>query len=193
MSVPVVIITGERGAGKTTLAAAVVERLRMAGVRVGGILAPGIYRDDRRYSFEVVALATGERRPLSARDPKPGWIEEQCFWVDPAGYALGNAALADGDADVVVVDEVGPWELAGSGWAVRLDELVAGTVPLLLVVRGKCLFDVVTRWQLEPTAIVDVAEGRPEAIAALLVPARAAARPRRQRSSGASGSRPSRK
>ena len=193
MTAPVVIITGERGAGKTTLAAAVVERLRRASARVGGILAPGVYRDGRRYSFDVVAVATGERRPLSARDPEPGWIEEQCFWVDPAGYALGNAALAAGDADVVVVDEVGPWELAGSGWAARLDALVAGTLPLLLVVRGKCLFDVVTRWQLEPTAIVDVAEGRPEAIAALLVPARAAARPRRQRSSAASGSRPSRK
>jgi nucleoside-triphosphatase THEP1 len=193
MRAPVVIITGERGAGKTTLATAVVERLREAGTRVGGILAPGLYRDGRRHSFEVIALATGERRPLSARDPEPGWIEEQCFWVDPAGYALGNAALADGDADVVVVDEVGPWELAGSGWAAQLDALVAATLPLLLVVRGKCLFDVVTRWQLEPTAIIDVAEGRPEAIAALLAPAGAGARPRRQRSSGASGSRPSRK
>jgi nucleoside-triphosphatase THEP1 len=185
-----VVITGERGAGKTTLAAAVVERLRAAGLRVGGILAPGTYRDGRRHSFEVVALASGERRPLSARDPEPGWIEEQCFWVDPAGYALGNAALGAGDADVVVVDEVGPWELAGSGWAARLDVLAAGDVSLLLVVRGKCLFDVVTRWRLEPLAIVDVAGADADAIAALLSPV---ARRRRQRSSGASGSRPSRK
>ena len=166
------IITGERGAGKTTLAAAVVERLRAADMRVGGILAPGVYRDGRRYSFEVLAVATGERRPLSARDPEPGWIEEQCFWVDPAGYALGNAALAAGDADVVVVDEVGPWELAGSGWAARLDALAAGDVPLLLVVRGKCLFDVVTRWGLEPAAIIGVAEGKAEAIASLLIAVR---------------------
>jgi nucleoside-triphosphatase THEP1 len=171
-SAPVVIITGERGAGKTTLAAAVVERLRAAGARVGGVLAPGAYRDGRRHSFEVVALTTGERRPLSSRDPLPGWIEEQCFWVDPAGYALGNAALAAGAADVIVVDEVGPWELAGSGWAARLDDLAGGATPLLLVVRGTCLFDVVSRWDLEPAAIVEAGEGDAEAIAALLVAAR---------------------
>jgi len=40
----VVVLTGERGAGKTTLAAAVVERLRASGLRVGGVLAPGDFR-----------------------------------------------------------------------------------------------------------------------------------------------------
>ena len=166
---PVVIITGERGAGKTALAAAVVECLRAAGSSVGGVLAPGTYRDGRRYSFDVVALPSGERRPLSSRDPLPGWIEEQCFWVDPAGYALGNAALAGADADVVVVDEVGPWELAGSGWAARLDALVAGDVPLLLVVRSHCLFDVVSRWDLDPAAVVNVGGARAEEVAEVLV------------------------
>ena len=172
---PVVIVTGARGAGKTTLAAATVERLRAAGLAVGGVLAPGTVRDGRRYAFDVVALGSGERRPLSARDPQPGWIEEQCFWVDPAGYALGNAALAAGGADVVVVDEIGPWELAGSGWAARLDTLVAGAVPLLLVVRSHCLFDVVTRWGLEPLAVVEVGKGGPDEVAAPLAAAAGAA------------------
>jgi nucleoside-triphosphatase len=187
---PIVIITGERGAGKTTLVTAVVERLRAAGACVGGVLAPGTVRDGRRNAFDVVDLATGERRPLSARDAQPGWIEEKCFWVDPDGYRLGNAALSRAGADVVVVDEVGPWELAGSGWAARLDSLVAGAVPLLLVVRGHCVFDVVTRWQLEPLAIVEVAEGRPEAIAGQLL----VVLPRVVYGTiPASGSRPSRK
>lgn len=167
---PVVIVTGERGAGKTTLAAAVVERLRAVGVRVGGVLAPGTYRDGRRHSFDVIALATGERRPLSSRDPLPGWIEERCFWADPEGLALGNAALAAGGAGVIVVDEVGPWELAGSGWAARLDDLVRGTAPLLLVVRHACLFDVVSRWELDAAVVVEVGEpGAGERAAAVLL------------------------
>jgi nucleoside-triphosphatase THEP1 len=166
----VVIVTGERGSGKTTLAAAVAKRLRAAGVRVSGVLAPGTYRDGRRYSFEVVAVATGERRPLSARDAQPGWVEERCFWADPEGLALGRAALTAAGADVVVVDEVGPWELAGSGWAERLDELVRQPVTLLLVVRHACLFDVTSRWALEPAAVVEADGADPDAVAALLVP-----------------------
>jgi nucleoside-triphosphatase THEP1 len=165
---PVVIITGERGAGKTTLAAAVVELLRATDVRVGGVLAPGTYRDGRRYSFDVVAVATGERRPLSCRDPKDGWVEERCFWADPEALALGNAALCADDADVVVVDEVGPWELAGSGWAARLGALVRAPAALLLVVRHACLFDVVSRWELEPTAVVEADGADPGGIAELL-------------------------
>jgi nucleoside-triphosphatase THEP1 len=167
---PVVIVTGERGSGKTTLATAVVERLRAAGARVGGVLAPGTYRDGRRYSFDVVAIATGERRSLSSRDPLPGWIEERCFWADPQGFALGNSALAAGGADVMVIDEVGPWELAGSGWASRLDGLAQAPVALLLVVRSACLAQVILRWDLEPMAVVDASQtGASERAAELLL------------------------
>jgi nucleoside-triphosphatase THEP1 len=168
----IVIVTGERGSGKTTLAAAVVEALRARGIRVGGVLAPGTYRDGRRFSFDVVAIATGERRPFASRDPLPGWVEERCFWADPGGLALGNAALSAEGVDVIVVDEVGPWELAGSGWAARLGTLVVGRAALLLVVRHACLFDVVSRWGLEPAAVVEADGAEPEAIAALLVASR---------------------
>jgi len=164
---PVVVLTGERGVGKTTLAAEVVERLRATGVRVGGILAPGTVKEGRRHSFDLVALATGERRLLACRDPEPGWVEERCFWADPAAVELGHAALGAEDADVVVVDEVGPWELEGSGWSADLDVLVRRDVRLLLVVRHKCLRLVLARWRLA-AAVFEAGEGSAEEIAAVL-------------------------
>lgn len=170
---PVVVITGERGAGKTTLAGAVVACLRAAGVQVGGILAPGVHRDGRRYSFDVVAVASGERRPLACREPQVGWAEERCFWVDPGGFAFGNAALCVEGLEVVVVDEVGPWELAGSGWAASLDVLVEREVPLLLVVRRKCLALVLARWRLAATAVFEAQAARAETVAEALATARA--------------------
>ncbi len=171
----VVILTGERGSGKTTLAAAVVEALRKRGVRVGGILAPGTYRDGRRHSFDVIALTSGERRPLSSRDPSPGWVEERCFWADPAGLTFGDAALSAEGADVVVVDEVGPWELAGTGWSRRLDALVRGEVPLLLVIRHACVFAAISRWELNPTAVIEVEGAQADVVAELLAPRGSAA------------------
>jgi nucleoside-triphosphatase THEP1 len=165
---PVVVVSGERGAGKTALAAAVVELLRTSGRRVGGVLAPGTWRDGARFSFDVVDLATGARRPLACREPRDGWRAEGSFWVNPAGTALGRTALATDRADVVVVDEVGPWELRGAGWSSELERLRAGVAPLLLVVRRNCLDAVVARWSLASAAVFDAANASPPQVAAAL-------------------------
>jgi len=165
---PTVIVTGERGSGKTTLATAAVESLRASGLTVGGILAPGVVRDGKRYSFDVVNVRTGRSVPLGCREAAAGWIEEQCFWVSPEGLALGREALSPEGADVMVLDEVGPWELAGSGWSAELDALARGDVPLLLVVRRQCLAAVVERWHLDGAAVFAVGEADAARVAGAL-------------------------
>ncbi|MGD1147718.1 MAG: nucleoside-triphosphatase [Thermoanaerobaculaceae bacterium] len=167
----VVILTGERGSGKTTLAAEAVERLRSAGLKVGGILAPGTLRDGTRFSFDILDLSTGESLPFGCREPRPGWLEEKCFWVSQDGLALGRVALARSEVDVLVVDEVGPWELAGSGWSRDLETLVGRDVPLLLVVRHACLAAVVSRWCLSAAEVFEVSEAGPDRIAEPLLAA----------------------
>lgn len=145
-----VTITGPTGAGKTTLAAAVVECLRARGARVAGILAPGLLEDGRRTGFDIVNLATGERLALArerqvAPGPHARWSR---FGFTDEGLAVGHRALG-GDAmgaDVIVVDEVGPFELAGGGWAGDLDALRGGEAALLLVVRESVLEEVRARW-----------------------------------------------
>ena len=164
----VAVVTGGRGSGKSALAAATVELLRASGRRVGGVLAPGTWRAGARFSFDVVDLATGARRPLACREPRDGWREEGSFWLDPEGLALGRRALSRERCDVMVVDEVGPWELRGAGWAGDLDALVAGAAPLLLVVRRECLNAVVARWALAGAPTFDVAEASPVQVAAAL-------------------------
>ncbi len=166
VSAPIAVVTGARGSGKTTLAAATVDLLRASGRRVGGIVAPGAWRDGARFSFDIVDLATGERRPLACREPRDGWREEGSFWVDPVGVALGQGALGADQADVVVVDEVGPWELRGAGWSRELDALAARATPLLLVVRRECLEEVAARWSLAAATVFDVATASPAQVAA---------------------------
>jgi nucleoside-triphosphatase THEP1 len=163
-----VIVTGERGSGKSTFAEATVELLRASGRRVGGVLAPGTWRDGTRFSFDVVDLATGARRPLACREPCDGWREEGSFWVDPAGLALGRGALRADQLDVVVADEVGPWELRGAGWSREIDSLLARAAPLLLVVRRDCLDAVVARWSLAGAPVFDVGHASPAQVAAAL-------------------------
>ena len=145
------ILTGATGSGKTTRAKEVVERLRALGLRVGGILAPGLLADGRRTGFDLVNLATGESAQLARENaggaaPHAQWSR---FSFAQEGLALGLKALGpdSAGADVILVDEVGPFELAGGGWAPAVDDLARDySGPVLLVVRTSILDAVKRRW-----------------------------------------------
>lgn len=167
-----VIITGDPGSGKTTLVTEVVAELTARGVRVGGFVAPGSWRDGRRWDFDLIDVAGGRREPLCGRDGPPQWAAEGDYRVNPLGIKLGRQALQAARraaAQVVVVDEVGPWELGGRGWAGELDVLAAAPPPLLLlVVRRRCVDAVVARWRLASLAVVDVASCEPSRAAEVI-------------------------
>ncbi len=169
----VVILTGATGSGKTTMTEDVVQRLRCAGVRVGGVLAPGLLANGRRTGFDLVHLATGERAALAREQADTGNRHAQWgrFAFLPEGLALGARALgADAlSSDVVVVDEVGPFELSGGGWAGALDALAHGFAgALLLVVRESIVEAVQAKWGAADTIVCRVDGDDPGRIAELL-------------------------
>ncbi|RPH75463.1 MAG: DUF2478 domain-containing protein [Candidatus Rokuibacteriota bacterium] len=167
------IITGPTGSGKTTLATAVVEQLRARGMRVAGVLAPGLLADGRRTGFDILNLATGERTPLAREGVAPGthgtgpharWSR---FAFSPEGLTLGRRALlADiTGADVVVIDEVGPFELSGGGWADALDVLKGFDGVTILIVRESLVEQVRARWGSADTAVYTASAANAAAIA----------------------------
>ena len=156
------ILSGDTGSGKTTRAAEVVERLRARGLRVGGILAPGLLENGRRTGFDILNLATGESAGL-ARDAAGGSASHaqwSRFAFSPEGLALGSKALGPDarGADVVLVDEVGPFELAGGGWAPALDDLMGGDGGRVVLVARSSVVDAVRRrWGSAGTVVWDAA------------------------------------
>ncbi|MCX6551181.1 MAG: hypothetical protein NTY02_09295, partial [Acidobacteria bacterium] len=169
----VVLLSGSTGSGKTTLTQAAIGRLRQAGVRVGGILAPGLLESGRRTGFDIVNLATGEHTVLAREQQNVAGRHARWsrFAFAPEGLALGHRALGDGigEADVVIVDEVGPFELSGGGWADALDTLTRTfRGALLLVVRDSVVDAVRARWGTPDTVVCDVDRDSAERIAGLL-------------------------
>lgn len=163
------VVTGERGSGKTTAAARVADILRGKGVRVGGFLTPGEVRDGRRWSIDLVELGSGRRMAMATRDPECPWPPLGPFRVDPEALAAGAALLSPEAAhahDLLMVDEVGPWELGGDGWAGALDALQGTGTPLLLVVRRSLVAEVLARFAPGSDAPVwDVETTSPDVIA----------------------------
>jgi nucleoside-triphosphatase THEP1 len=177
-----VIVTGDTGSGKTTLVGQTVERLRARDVPVAGILAPGFIKDGRRTGFDIVNLATGESTALAREQAGDAGLHARWsrFAFRPEGLDLGARALGPTahSADVIVVDEVGPFELSGGGWAPALDRLskdYRGT--LVLAVRGSVVDAVRARWGSPDTVVCEVTGTSAEALAALIFQGRSASEP----------------
>ncbi len=150
------LVTGPIGAGKTAAVLALADGLRKEGTHVGGVVSPRVLAGGETVGYRVRDLATGEERPLCSVEP-PG-IPFRRFFFSPEGLALANAALARAarEAEVAVVDEVGPLELSGGGFAPGLRALLASKVFLVLTVRP-FLLDEVRAWGgLGPCPVVEV-------------------------------------
>jgi nucleoside-triphosphatase len=107
-----ILLEGRPGAGKTTVARRLVERLVAAGVPVTGFTTQEIRHDRRRVGFRVEAV--GGSGATLAHVGLPGPPRVGKYGVDLEAFdrialpALGLAA----EGGVVVVDELGKMELA---------------------------------------------------------------------------------
>jgi len=132
-----ILWAGPKHSGKTTSADRVARAARERGFTVAGLLAYSIYRQGQLCGFDAFDLRAGTRAPLAVRGDHGGQVGP--FHFIEEGMTLGARALGrpgTEGADLVVVDEFGPLELASKGWRGAVDSLVdAGRTPILLVVR----------------------------------------------------------
>ncbi len=165
----IVLVTGLRGVGKTTLCLRTVTLAKEAHYSCAGLLT--LRDDDRRI---LVDVQTGDRRSLTASGPAGVPVGRYLF--DPDALAWGTAILARSTpCDLLVVDELGPLEMAGGGWAVGLDVLQGGCFSLaLVVVRPELVAEALERfpdaWSVEVTP--ENRDGLPVWLAGLLPPRR---------------------
>ena len=118
---PRIILTGDRGIGKTTACERTVRILRRRQVRCGGILTKKIL--DEQGSIQGIQvldiLSDPPRECLLARtDQDLGGPSTGRYRFFPEGLCFGNEALESGavNANVLFVDEMGPLELRGEGF-----------------------------------------------------------------------------
>ncbi|RLF16566.1 MAG: NTPase [Thermoprotei archaeon] len=132
----IVFITGPPGVGKSTAVMRAAEELKRLGLKVGGMTSGEVRRGGSRVGFELTDLLTGEKGTLASvaqpTGPRVGKYRVNLRDLDEVG-AKAIARAVD-EADVVVIDEVGPMELYSESFkrevkrALDSGKLVLGTV-----------------------------------------------------------------
>ena len=132
MSARTIIMTGERGVGKTTVCQRVVALARASQYSCGGLLTLA-HPDGSR---DVLDVGSGDERRLTLPPNSDQGVVQGCFRFDPETLAWGNDVLSRILAcDLLVVDELGPLEIKrGRGWVRAFDVLRDASFTLAIVV-----------------------------------------------------------
>jgi nucleoside-triphosphatase len=112
-----VIITGERGAGKSTWCRRLVDQARLYGLNVDGLLSPAVFDAGQKVAIDLVAIGSRQRRRLAARRESaaaswPSGPRTEGWQFAGETLAWGNNLLRSlSPVDVLVLDELGPLEM----------------------------------------------------------------------------------
>jgi len=137
-----VFVTGPAGVGKTTLVERVAREVERWGYIVGGMITKEVRRNGRRVGFKIIALDTGEEGTLASlrgTSHLPGvpfgrylvHVDE----LERVGVSAIRRALVE--ADLVVIDEIGPMEYKSDEFVKAVGEVLSSEKPLLAVVHRK--------------------------------------------------------
>lgn len=149
-----VLVSGTRGAGKTTWCSHLVREARERGVAVAGVLSPHALDDAGvRIAIDLVDISTGEQRRIAVRghatSPRATGLPRPWWTFDQDALAWGDAVLTRVEnVDLVVIDELGVLEFRhGSGLASGLRLVDEGRFrTACVVIRPELLDAARIRW-----------------------------------------------
>jgi len=164
-------LTGAPGVGKTTVLLKTVEKLKMRGCRVGGMISREVRSGGERVGFELLDVMSGNRGWLARVDGKEGTRvgKYRVSLEDVDGVGVEAVLDAVEGADVVVIDEVGPMELCSERFRVAVERAVESWRIVVGVVHWKArdkLIDEVKR--REDAEIVEVTSENREGLPRIL-------------------------
>ena len=130
-----IVLTGETGSGKTTVCLKILENLKLKNLSFGGVLTPGNFDGSR----EIIDVCTGEKLPFCRLRPFSEGAAIGKYFFNEDAFDFGIKAVShsiDEQSAVTFIDELGPLELSGSGFAGIFRKLNTSAIKnLLLVVR----------------------------------------------------------
>lgn len=123
-----VFLTGRPGVGKTTVISKLVDLVKNAGFKVGGMISFEVRVSNVRIGFKVKDVLSGSEGWLAqtSREPGPriGKYRINLREFELVGISALASALRDPSVELLVVDEVGPMELLSPRFREILSEIL---------------------------------------------------------------------
>jgi nucleoside-triphosphatase THEP1 len=156
----IVILSGRVNGGKTTLIQKSLSRWASYGFRFGGFLSLCVRGPGGGAEYDFLDLSDGGRRPFLRRTGEPEWEHIGPYYFVPSTLEAARAAIrAAGPDEVLVVDEVGPLELAHGGlWSALSEVIFKPGHKTLLVAREEILEDLFRLLGTTRPLIIDAAD-----------------------------------
>ena len=169
----VFIVTGRRGEGKTSFVSGLTAGFAEMNLMPDGILAltsPGKEIPGR---YTLKHIQSGRMIPLCSRKQVRGWQKTGPFYFNPQALEAGNRILTHPgikNNDLIILDEIGKFELEGRIWAESLTWLLLNvSCPLIITVREALVEQVIGHWNLSAVEIVHISKTTPPDISVEIV------------------------
>jgi len=134
-----IFLIGPPAVGKSTVLHKVIDHLVTQGYSVGGVYCPEIRERGVRVGFELVDIASGNRGVLS-RVGTSGEHRVGKYVVNLEDLTrIGVHALdfAVREADVIIIDEVGPMEMQGIAFQNAILEVIESMKPVVGIIHWR--------------------------------------------------------
>ena len=128
-----IFLTGRPGVGKTSILLKAVEILRAKGYKIGGMVSQEVRKRGVRIGFEIVDVATGMKGWLAhinqAVGPSVGKYRVNLSDLNNIG--VSSIIKAGEEADIIIVDEIGPMELFSTNFKNAVIGVINSKKPMI--------------------------------------------------------------
>ncbi len=155
----VYIVTGNIGAGKTSLIRKIISKLQTDNLKVAGIITKRILENEITTGYDILNVSTNEKAKFLRTFGDNTQQRIGKYYIYTEGLKLGEDSLKANGAKLIVIDEIGKLELEEKGWHDALTQLISNSKShLLLSVRKEVVNLVLDKYKVFPKAIFDVSE-----------------------------------
>jgi nucleoside-triphosphatase THEP1 len=154
------IVSGGIDRGKTRKIESLYRRIGQGG----GFVSRKIFDDTAFRGYEIVDLTTGRRLPLALKREMVPDNWDEAGRCGPFSFSLRAIAMAEKIVDDIIadgvepvfIDEVGPLELQGQGFAPLLKKILDTDKEIYLTVRPTCLTPIVKHFGIKDYKLIQI-------------------------------------